>query len=101
MLLPTPIIVTFPVVVERDGWVQTGFGEVWDTYEVTHELRAEVTFGGPHLEPSVTPLEPSHWTDSLGPEVQLGKVNEEWIGAREQAAETAFQELQKRFRESA
>jgi hypothetical protein len=75
--------VTFPVTLERED--RSGA-----YYEVTHELRAEVTFAGVHLEPTVTPLERAHWLDTVGDE-----GSSEWIGAEEQACEFAFQAMMK------
>jgi len=75
--------VTFPVTLERED--RNGA-----YYEVTHELRAEVTFAGVHAEPTVTPLERAHWLDTVGPE-----GSDEWIGAEEQAVEFAFQAMMK------
>jgi hypothetical protein len=77
----TTLVITFPVTLERED--RNGA-----YYEVTHELRAEVTFRGVLDEPSVTPLERAHWLDTVGPE-----GGEEWIGAEEQAIEAAWQQM--------
>ena len=80
----TPMFrVTFPVTLERED--RNGA-----YYEVTRELRAEVTFAGEWAEPTVTPLERAHWLDTVGPE-----GSDEWIGAEEQAVEFAFQAMMK------
>jgi len=77
----TTLRITFPVTLERED--RNGA-----YYEVTHELRAEVTFRGVLDEPTVTPLERAHWLDTVGPE-----GGEEWIGAEEQAIEAAWQQM--------
>lgn len=85
----TTIEVTFPIAIERDGWEQTGYGQVWGTVEREHELRAAVTFHGINDAPEVA------WLDQAVVD-DIGLTAAELEGAEEQAVEAACDVLRKR-----
>lgn len=82
----TTVEVTITIAIQRPGWEQTGYGEVWGEVETEHELRASVTYGTVDDTPEVC------WLDQAVVD-DLGLDAAELIGAEEQAAEAGFQAL--------
>lgn len=88
-MAPTVIEVTFPILIERDCWVQTGYGEVWGSHETEHELRARVTFRGPFEDAECELLDKARIED-------LDLTAAELTGVEEQAIEAAADVLRQR-----